>query len=70
MPGVEIRVPMFGGTRSVANLTIEDNPTRSIPYMNQMIAYFVSRGYVKGETIRAAPYDWRLSVGMCMHDVS
>ena len=36
----------------------------TLPYMNQLINYFVSQGYVSGTTIRAAPYDWRLSAGL------
>ena len=42
----------------------------TLPYMNQLINYFVSQGYVSGTTIRAAPYDWRLSAGesQCIHN--
>ena len=27
------------------------------------VQYFVDRGYQRGKTIRAAPYDWRLAAG-------
>ena len=32
-------------------------------YLHTFVQYFVDRGYVRSKTIRAAPYDWRLSAG-------
>ena len=32
-------------------------------YFHTFVQYFVDRGYVRSKTIRAAPYDWRLSAG-------
>ena len=65
--GVEVRAPGFGGTITVADLASgasDDDTTAAIPYMNGLVDFFVSRGYVSGSTIRAAPYDWRLSAGL------
>ena len=59
--GVTIRVPGFGGTETV-EFTNTDNLIR-VPGFNDFVQYFVDRGYVRGETIRAAPYDWRLAAG-------
>ena len=64
--GVEIRAPGFGITTTVADLASgasDDDTTVTFPYMNDLINFFVNRGYVSGSTIRAAPYDWRLSAG-------
>ena len=38
-------------------------------YFHTFVQYFVDRGYVRSKTIRAAPYDWRLSAGehQCNH---
>lgn len=57
---VKIHVPGFGETYSVEYL----NPTmvtNTISYMHDLVEYFVDRGYKRGKTIRAAPYDWRLA---------
>lgn len=64
MPGVEVRVLDFGKTRTVGNLATGDIPILTAPYMNRLINFFVSQGYIKGETLRSAPYDWRLSAGV------
>ena len=63
-PGVEIRVPGFGETKTVEYLSSEDNAMPSTAYMKEIVNFFVERGYVRNKTIRAAPYDWRLSAGM------
>lgn len=61
--GVEIRVIGFGVTQTVEYLsTGAELPITA--YMNDLVNYFVNKGYVRGETIRAAPYDWRLSASM------
>ena len=57
--GVEVRVPGFGDTRTVEFLDYSP----PIPYFNTFVDYFVARGYERGSTIRAAPYDWRLAGG-------
>ena len=33
-------------------------------YFHDFVEYFVDRGYERGKTIRAAPYDWRLAAGV------
>jgi lysophospholipase-3 len=57
--GVEIRTTGFGDTTAVEYL---DKGTHSIgQYFNKFVDYFVNKGYVRGKSIRAAPYDWRLT---------
>jgi len=60
--GVETRVQGWGNTDSVEYL----DPSWSAwvigdvgNYMSDLVKYFVKLGYVRGETIRAAPYDFR-----------
>ncbi len=55
---VKIHVPGFGNTNGVEYLT-----TVLLPYLHEAVEYFVDRGYKRGKTIRAAPYDWRLAAG-------
>ncbi len=57
--GVEVIVPGFGGTETVEYL----DTIRLIHYFHKFVNFFVQNGYVRGETIRAAPYDWRLAAG-------
>ncbi len=58
--GVQIQVPGFGDTESVEFL----DEFGIIPMFHEFVEYFVDRGYVRGESICAAPYDWRLSAGI------
>ena len=58
--GVTIEVPGFGETRTVEYLTTN---SKLVPYMKEFVEYFVARGYERGRSIRAAPYDWRLAGG-------
>jgi len=60
--GVETRVPGWGSTETVEYL----DPSWSAwligdvgNYLHDMVEYFTSLGYKRGETIRAAPYDFR-----------
>ncbi|XP_072492191.1 phosphatidylcholine-sterol acyltransferase isoform X3 [Notamacropus eugenii] len=55
-PGVQIRVPGFGKTFSVEYL----DPNKLAGYMHTLVQNLVNNGYVRDETVRAAPYDWRL----------
>ena len=57
-PGVTVTAPGFGSTSSVEFIGSD------MPYMNELVDYFVQRGYVRNVNIRAAPYDWRLAAGM------
>ena len=59
--GVTIRVPGFGQTETIEFVNSDD--VVSVPGYNTLVQYFVDRGYVRGKTIRAAPYDWRLAAG-------
>ena len=63
--GVEVRAPGFGDTNTVEYLDTEGGMLLdgSFAFFN----YFVERGYERGKTIRAAPYDWRLAPGNTMH---
>ncbi|XP_030059503.1 phosphatidylcholine-sterol acyltransferase [Microcaecilia unicolor] len=55
-PGVDIRVPGFGKTSSVEYL---DNG-KLAGYLHTMVQHLVNNGYMRDETVRAAPYDWRI----------
>lgn len=59
--GVTIEVPGFGDTRTVEYLT---PIIKRIPYLKKFVNYFVARGYKRGVSIRAAPFDWRLAAGI------
>lgn len=61
-PGVQIRVPGFGKTYSVEYL--DDNKLAG--YMHTLVQNLVNNGYVRDETVRAAPYDWRLEPSECL----
>lgn len=58
--GVQIRAPGFGETSSVEYL---DPYNYLIPYFHTFVEHFTKQGYVKGTSLRAAPYDWRLTPG-------
>ncbi|KAG9272009.1 phosphatidylcholine-sterol acyltransferase [Astyanax mexicanus] len=56
-PGVEVRAPGFGQTYTVEFL---DN-NKLAGYFHTMLQHLVNMGYVRNETVRAAPYDWRIA---------
>lgn len=56
-PGVEIRVPGFGETETVEYL----DDIKLTGYMHTLVQELVNIGYVRGKTIRGAPYDWRIA---------
>ena len=64
--GVSVSVPGFGETSSVEclddDVALCDIVTE-LQYLKDFVEYFVARGYQRGVTIRAAPYDWRLAAG-------
>lgn len=35
-------------------------------YMHTLVQNLVNNGYVRDETVRAAPYDWRLEPSECL----
>ena len=62
-PGVFIRVPGFGDTSSIEYL----DPALSHPgeYFAPFVESLVDKfGYVRGKSIRAAPYDFRFGPGL------
>ncbi|KAK5612301.1 hypothetical protein CRENBAI_016289 [Crenichthys baileyi] len=56
-PGVEVQVPGFGETYSIEFLDYN----KLAGYFYTMVQHLVSIGYVRNETVRGAPYDWRLA---------
>ncbi|KAG9460490.1 hypothetical protein GDO78_021492, partial [Eleutherodactylus coqui] len=60
-PGVDIRVPGFGKTFSVEYL----DRSKLAGYFHTLVQNLVNNGYVRGETVRAAPYDWRIAPSKC-----
>ncbi|XP_065181884.1 phospholipase A2 group XV-like [Sycon ciliatum] len=62
--GVQVRVPYFGSTESIEYLDDGSSPvTRDTTnYYHAIVQYFVDNaGYVRDESLVAAPYDWRKS---------
>jgi len=59
---VQVTAPGFGNTHTVEYMD-EILGVRSFEYLNVFVSYFVTRGYVRGINITAAPYDWRLAAG-------
>jgi len=56
-PGVETRIPGFGNTSSVEFI---DKSMRSFStYFAMIVAGLVPQGYIRGENIHGAPYDFR-----------
>ncbi|XP_062317813.1 phosphatidylcholine-sterol acyltransferase [Osmerus eperlanus] len=56
-PGVEVRVPGFGKTYPIEFL----DTNRLAGYFHTMVQHMVNMGYVRNETVRGAPYDWRVA---------
>ncbi|KAG8236099.1 hypothetical protein J437_LFUL000461 [Ladona fulva] len=56
-PGVETRIPGFGNTSTVEWL----DPSQASPsvYFNNIANALVDLGYVRGVSVRGAPYDFR-----------
>ncbi|XP_066493711.1 phosphatidylcholine-sterol acyltransferase [Tiliqua scincoides] len=55
-PGVDVRVPGFGKTHTVEYL----DKSKLAGYLHTMVQHLVNNGYVRDQTVRAAPYDWRI----------
>ncbi|XP_040185157.1 phosphatidylcholine-sterol acyltransferase [Rana temporaria] len=56
-PGVDVLIPGFGKTFSVEYL----DKSKLAGYLHTLVQNLVNNGYVRDETVRAAPYDWRLA---------
>ncbi|XP_029991712.1 phosphatidylcholine-sterol acyltransferase [Sphaeramia orbicularis] len=56
-PGVQVRVPGFGQTYPIEFL----DGSKLVGYFHTMVEHLVSVGYTRNETVRGAPYDWRLA---------
>ncbi|KAK9756484.1 hypothetical protein RND81_01G100900 [Saponaria officinalis] len=56
-PGVETRVPHFGSTKSL--LYLDPNLKLISPYMAPLVSSLEEAGYIEGETLFGAPYDFR-----------
>lgn len=56
-PGVQVQVPGFGQTYSIEFLDYN----KLTGYFYTMVQHLVNVGYVRNETVRGAPYDWRLT---------
>ncbi|XP_029010089.1 phosphatidylcholine-sterol acyltransferase [Betta splendens] len=56
-PGVQVRVPGFGQTYPIEFLDY-NNLTG---YFHTMVQHLENAGYIRNETVRGAPYDWRLA---------
>ncbi|XP_035766497.1 phosphatidylcholine-sterol acyltransferase isoform X2 [Neolamprologus brichardi] len=56
-PGVQVRVPGFGQTYSIEYLDYN----RLAGYFYTMVEHLVNVGYIRNETVRGAPYDWRVA---------
>ncbi|KAM8946031.1 phosphatidylcholine-sterol acyltransferase [Pelodytes ibericus] len=56
-PGVDVRVPGFGETHSVEYL----DKGKLAGYFHTLVQNLVNNGYVRDETVRGAPYDWRIA---------
>ena len=61
-PGVYTRSPGFGGTDTVEYLDTD----HVIKYMAPLVQALASWGYVRGVSVRAAPYDFRYAPGKIM----
>ncbi|XP_033941090.1 phosphatidylcholine-sterol acyltransferase-like isoform X2 [Pseudochaenichthys georgianus] len=56
-PGVQVRVPGFGQTYPIEFIDYN----RLAGYFHTMVQHLVNVGYTRNETVRGAPYDWRLA---------
>ena len=59
--GITVSVPGFGDTYTVER---RGSGLLTFPLFNGFVDYFIKRGYERGRSIRAAPYDWRLGPGV------
>ena len=67
---IKVDVPGFGQTHTVENLGADfyTYGSYSLNYFKDFVQYFVARGYERGQSIRAAPYDWRFGPGIAKYN--
>lgn len=61
--GVQIKTGEFGDTDAVEYLDPALKFFETTNYFHDMVQHFVEKGYKRRETIRGAPFDWRLAPG-------
>ena len=61
---ITVEAPEIGKTYAVENLGGDMITSRFLDHFKEFVDYFVERGYERGKSIRAAPYDWRVGPGM------
>ena len=67
---IKVEVPGFGETYTVENLGGDMITSLFLDHLfldshfRKFVDYFVERGYERGKSIRAAPYDWRVGPGI------
>lgn len=59
-PDVIIRPKDWGGLAGIASIIGGPRGMRAYPYFKQIIELMRAIGYVPGENLRGAPYDWRI----------
>lgn len=67
--GVQIAVRDFGNTTSIEYLDPSLKVLEPASYFHDIVENFAKQGYVRGETIRAAPYDWRFAPGESLYAI-
>lgn len=60
-PGVQSRIPHFGTTTGIEFL--DPSTTHVGEYFGAFVQALVDTGYIRGKSIRAAPYDFRNAPG-------
>ncbi|CAK9154120.1 unnamed protein product [Ilex paraguariensis] len=64
-PGVETRVPHFGGTQAL--LYLDPHLKHITAYMSSLVESLGEIGYVDGKTLFGAPYDFRYGLAAAGH---
>lgn len=67
-PGVQVRVPDFGSTEGIEELD-PSIPAHATGAFYRMVNALVAKGYVKNESLRGAPYDFRRTPDSSGYDV-
>lgn len=61
-PGIDFQVHDFGGIDGITHLDKFVGNISLIPYYSKLVTCFQEKGYVTGETLFGAPYDWRFGM--------